>query len=290
MRWSTNKRLHLEMGLIQAVHSLAEANISDIIRALNGAPLPETPIATTQLPSVAIAPAPQPAHSAPVAAPAPAPMPEPEFAPAPAPEPEPAPMPAGLEPIDDAPPSFELNAELKDAPPLFDEEPAGMYAGEEAPPSGPMSPESWDALLATLREASPLQAGSIGNTLFISDDEGLVTVAIHPEDTDSRDALLGETLSELIAEHAPRLCGHSITLRLVTDESVAPPVAEEPPPPAPLPMPAPRPAAPRPKAPEKKPEPEKPAAPPSLKPSDEEFYKDPLIELALKEFHATLIK
>ena len=50
MRWSTNKRLHLEMGLIQAVHSLAEANISDIIRALNGAPLPETPIATTALP------------------------------------------------------------------------------------------------------------------------------------------------------------------------------------------------------------------------------------------------
>lgn len=286
MRWSTNKRLHLEMGLIQAVHSLAEANISDIIRALNGAPLPETPIATTQLPSVAMAPAPQPAHSAPVAAPAPAPMPEPE----PEPEPEPTPMPAGLEPIDDAPPSFELNAELEDAPPLFDEEPADLYAGEEAPPSGPMSPESWDALLATLRDASPLQAGSIGNTLFISDDEGLVTVAIHPEDTDSRDALLGETLSELIAEHAPRLCGHSITLRLVTDESVAPPVAEEPPPPAPLPMPAPRPAAPKPKVPEKKPEPEKTAAPPSLKPSDEEFYKDPLIELALKEFHATLIK
>ncbi len=280
MRWSTNKRLHLEMGLIQAVHSLAEASISDIIRALNGAPLPETPIATTQLPSVAMAPAPQAATPAPAAAPSPAPEPEPA----------PAPMPAGLEPIDDAPPSFELNAELEDEPPLFDEEPAGLCAGEETPPSGPMSPETWDALLATLRETSPLQAGSIGNTLFISDDEGLVTVAIHPEDTDSRDALLGETLSELIAEHAPRLCGHSITLRLVTDASVAPPMAEEPPPPAPLPVPAPRPAAPKPKAPEKKPEPEKPAAPPSLKPSDEEFYKDPLIELALKEFHATLIK
>lgn len=53
MRWSTNKRLHLEMGLIQAVHSLSEANISDIIRALDGAPLPDTPIATTVLPPVA---------------------------------------------------------------------------------------------------------------------------------------------------------------------------------------------------------------------------------------------
>lgn len=53
MRWSTNKRLHLEMGLIQAVHSLSEANISDIIRALDGAPLPDAPIATTVLPPVA---------------------------------------------------------------------------------------------------------------------------------------------------------------------------------------------------------------------------------------------
>lgn len=40
MRWSTNKRLHLEMGLIKAVHALAEASISDIIMALEGAPLP----------------------------------------------------------------------------------------------------------------------------------------------------------------------------------------------------------------------------------------------------------
>lgn len=78
MRWSTNKRLHLEMGLIQAVHSLAEANISDIIRALNGAPLPETPIATTPLPAAPVMPA------------APAPMP----AMPPAPEPQPvAPLP-----------------------------------------------------------------------------------------------------------------------------------------------------------------------------------------------------
>ena len=293
MRWSTNKRLHLEMGLIQAVHSLAEANISDIIRALNGAPLPETPVATTPLPAVQLAAAPAPQ---PVAVPAPAP--EPVAAPAPAPAPvveaEPAPMPAGLEPIDDAPPSFALDPDLEDAPPpMFDDEPPAMFAGDEfgAPAAaGPMTPEGWEALLAALREASPLQAGTVGNTMFISDDDGLVTLAIHPEDTDSRDALLGETLSELIAEHAPRICGHSITLRLVTDASVPPPVVEEPPPPAPLPVPAPRPAAPKPKAPEKKPAPEKPAAPESLRPTEEEFYHDPLVELALKEFHATLIK
>ena len=281
MRWSTNKRLHLEMGLIQAVHSLAEANISDIIRALNGAPLPETPIATTQLPAVPMAPAATPAP-APALAPAPA---------APAPAAAPAPMPPGLEPIDDAPPSFELNPEPEEAPPpMFDDEPEGMTACE-MPATGPMTPAGWDALITAMREASPLQSSAVGNTMFISDDDGLVTVAIHPADTDTRDALLGDQLSELMATLAPKFCGHGITLRMVMDDSVPPPVAEEPPPPAPLPVPAPRPAAaPKPKAPEKKPEAEKPAAPASLKPTDEEFYHDPLIELALKEFHATLIK
>lgn len=38
MKWATNKRLHLEIGLIKATHSLSESNISDIIRALNSAP------------------------------------------------------------------------------------------------------------------------------------------------------------------------------------------------------------------------------------------------------------
>ncbi len=298
MRWSTNKRLHLEMGLIQAVHSLAEANISDIIRALNGAPLPETPIATTQLPAVNMAPAapapqpvPQPAAPAPApppAAPAPAP-PAPE--PVPVPMPEPAPMPAGLEPIDDEPPSFELSPAPEEAPPaVSDDEPAGMMACELSA-EGPMTPEGWDSLIAAMREASPLQTSAVGNTMFIADDDGLVTVAIHPTDTDTRDALLGDNLRELMVALAPKFCGHGITLRIVTDDSVPPPVVEELPPPAPMPMPSPRPAAaPRPKAPEKKPETEKPAAPASLKPTDEEFYHDPLIELALKEFHATLIK
>lgn len=57
MRWSSNKRLHLEMGLIKAVHSLAEASISDIIMALDGATLPErTPIRPIEAPVATEAP------------------------------------------------------------------------------------------------------------------------------------------------------------------------------------------------------------------------------------------
>ncbi len=289
MRWSTNKRLHLEMGLIQAVHSLAEANISDIIRALNGAPLPDTPIATTVLPDVAppVTTAPTP----PVAAPAPAPLP-----PEPAP-PTPAP---GLEPIDDQAPSFDAPAPADAAPqPVENEAPAGSFmpgfdapppapAEEEQAPERPLTPELWEAALAAAKELSPLGAGLIGNTLFIGEDDGLATIAIHPADTDSRDALLGEDVAELINNALEARCGHRVHLRIVTDATVPPPVVEEPPPPLPPPpAPAPRKAA----APAKEAAPAAAPAPAeSLRPTEEEFYHDPLIELALKEFHATLIK
>lgn len=72
MKWATNKRLHLEIGLIKGVHSLSEANISDIIRALEGAPVTEClPVAAsspvfsqtvvtpvTEVPVAALAPVP----------------------------------------------------------------------------------------------------------------------------------------------------------------------------------------------------------------------------------------
>ncbi|MBQ8480618.1 MAG: DNA polymerase III subunit gamma/tau [Akkermansia sp.] len=283
MRWSTNKRLYLEMGLIQAVHSLAEANISDIIRALNGAPLPETPIATVPLPAVTMpgaATAPAPAQPTPVA-------PSPDSAPMPAPVPQPAPvqvtpepvMPAGLEPIDDA-------------PPLFGDMPPAESADDLAPAERALTPADWDAVLADVREKSPIASADIGHTLFISDDDGLATIAIHPEDRNSHEALLGEALSELISNAAQERCGHGLRLRIVTDASVPPPTAVEilPPPNfeelAPAPKPKPKAEAPTPVP---KPAAET-AAPASLKPSDEEFYHDPLIEQALEVFHATLIK
>ena len=263
MRWSTNKRLHLEMGLIQAVHSLAEANISDIIRALNGAPLPERPIATTTLPDV-----PMPGTAAPAPAPAPAPQPEPEQEPQPAPEPPPveaAPA-RTLEPIDDAPPMF-------GAPAPAAEEPAPME-------DRPLTPELWEQLLEQVREQAPIQGNLIGNTMFISDDDGRVSVAIHPQDIDTRDALFSEDISALIRKLSPALCGHAVKVNVVSDDSL----------PAPLPPDAPPPAEPVVET-AKKPAPPAPAPEPapSLRPSDDEFYQDPLIQQALDTFHATLI-
>lgn len=249
-------------------------------------------------------------------------------------------MPEGLEPLDDAEPSF-------DASPLIEAQPATQpsvsetasqpasesrvaaadqelpeaalpadaplpelaeSAGEETsfdatpslfadlpeaapvPQNCPLTPELWDQLLTRAREISMLKASAIGNTLFISDDDGHVTVAVHPQDTESRDALLSEDIGTLLNEIAEPLCGHRIRIYVVIDDSVPLPEPEpepEPEPPAPAAAPAAerRAAAAPAAAPAATPPP-----PPSLRPSEEEFYHDPLIELALKEFHATLIR
>ncbi|MBE6419267.1 MAG: DNA polymerase III subunit gamma/tau [Akkermansiaceae bacterium] len=281
MRHSSNKRLYLEMGLIQAVHSLAEANISDIIRALNGAPLPDTPIATVTLPAVNL-PQQSAATSAPPAAqPTPA-APAPQPAPVATPEPEPSPvrenveMPPGLEQLDDPPPLFNVPAST---------------AEDTVASARPITPEDWEAMLAAACEASPISGSMIGQTMFLQDDAGLLYIAVHPEDVNTRDALLSEGIINVLNEQAQSRCGHGITLKLVNDDAVAPPTPVEilPPPkfediaPAPAPKPVQK-EAPKPAEPEKKP------APASLKPTEEEFYNDPLIEQALKTFHATLIK
>ena len=258
MRWSTNKRLHLELGIIQAVHSLAQANISDIIKALNGAPLPETPIATEVLPDI-----PLPAPSAPPAAAAVVEkdevVPEPQQ---PAPATVDAPPP--IDPINDAAPVFPAPTDDK-----------------------AFTNEVWEQAVREARQKAPLKTCMLGNTLFVGEEDGLVTIAINPDDTASRDALLSDDVVDLLRSAVQNICGRDVTrFRVVTDAGVpAPTIEEEPPPPVePQPAPVKKEAVPKPAAQQTS----------STKKgnralSDEDFYRDPLIELALREFEAKII-
>lgn len=54
MKWASNKRLHLEIGIIKAIQSLNEVRISDVIMALAGA----GPVDTSDLPTQEVATAP----------------------------------------------------------------------------------------------------------------------------------------------------------------------------------------------------------------------------------------
>ncbi|MCH7228215.1 DNA polymerase III subunit gamma/tau [Haloferula sp. A504] len=62
MRWATNKRLHLEIGLIKAVQSLGEVRINDVIKILAAGAqhLPETPAAPPTKPDAEPVPEPEP--------------------------------------------------------------------------------------------------------------------------------------------------------------------------------------------------------------------------------------
>lgn len=84
MKWASNKRLHLEIGLIKAVQTLGEVRLSDVIKVLAGAADHlDSPVTYAAAPVAAVAAAiPTPAPAAPAPAPAalvetPAPVPEP---------------------------------------------------------------------------------------------------------------------------------------------------------------------------------------------------------------------
>lgn len=137
MRWSTNKRLHLEMGLIKAVHALAEASISDIIMALEGAPL------ASSVPSSSPAPAPRHEQDTPApAAPAPAPeTPANAQPPVPAEKPEPAPEEHLMDPVPDFSPAKPFPAPAVQASEPASAQPAPAPAEEPEPQPTDPAPE-----------------------------------------------------------------------------------------------------------------------------------------------------
>lgn len=137
MRWSTNKRLHLEMGLIKAVHALAEASISDIIMALEGAPL------ASSVPSSSPAPAPRHEQDTPApAAPAPAPeTPANAQPPVPAEKPEPAPEEHLMDPVPDFSPAKPFPAPAVQASEPASAQPAPAPAEEPEPQPIDPAPE-----------------------------------------------------------------------------------------------------------------------------------------------------
>lgn len=137
MRWSTNKRLHLEMGLIKAVHALAEASISDIIMALEGAPL------ASSVPSSSPAPAPRQEQEMPAPA-APAPAPEPPAnaqPPVPAENLEPAPEEHLMDPVPDFSPAKPFPAPAVQASEPASAQPAPAPAEEPEPQPTDPAPE-----------------------------------------------------------------------------------------------------------------------------------------------------
>ena len=170
MRWSTNKRLHLEMGLIKAVHALAEASISDIIMALEGAPLPSSlpqaaPASTNPAAPASVSSIPQESNSQPIQS-SPAPTANPaSFADIPSPAPATPDIHEDKDLMDPVP---QFSASSKDTTAIVQESEAEYGTptpAEEKPSPSPVlaSPEREPEVSATAAEEAPLPS--------ISDEE-----------------------------------------------------------------------------------------------------------------------
>ena len=143
MRWATNKRLHLELGLIKAIQALGEIRISDLIRVLGstadqfparGGDLqsPDNPRTTPQKPKL-----PEPEPTTPKAEQIPAPVETPD----PVPVSTPAPKRQASSPLNiDA--LIEAAPEVADEPPAPAKQPAPEP--EPTPEPEPAKPEEDD--------------------------------------------------------------------------------------------------------------------------------------------------
>jgi DNA polymerase III subunit gamma/tau len=120
MKWASNKRLHLEIGLIKAVQTLGEVRLSDVIKVLAGASDQLTSPVTIAAPAAA--------------APAPVPVAVPEPVVAPEPEPETEPEAQVVEVVKIAPPAPQA---LREEPPAkSDKFFSGLDAMMENAPEG----------------------------------------------------------------------------------------------------------------------------------------------------------
>lgn len=156
MKWASNKRLHLEIGLIKAVQTLGEVRLSDVIKVLAGAADHlDSPVTYAAAPAASPEPA-RPATAAvvePAAPAAPAPAPEPA---ATAPAEIPAPPPAAAEPTIPAPPKTEAVLSLDEliATAPDEPEPEPEPAKSDTPP---WKPEPTAAAEPPAPKADPME-------------------------------------------------------------------------------------------------------------------------------------
>jgi DNA polymerase-3 subunit gamma/tau len=302
MKWASNKRLHLEIGVIKAVQLLGETNLSDVVALLTDAAAAAPTGGGTVAPAAAPAQnSPPPARAAAPATPEPAPAATPATTATPNPEPAPAVETApALEPSSPAPPAAAAAAESSAGGPT-----PGNLEGAAL----------WQAAVDYCRSERSLIDMWLRDAHFLSDADDVVSVGFPASKAISRDSL--DRHRGFIEEAMLVIAGRKKRLSLVVrnDLEPAPPV-ELPPEEPPRPEPAAQAAEPATAAPTASAEappfsPDGPApaqqsptgeASPAAKHlpasdtsseqviDEDEFHNDELIREALTEFEATIVK
>jgi DNA polymerase-3 subunit gamma/tau len=276
MRWAGNKLLHLELGVIQAIQTLGEVTLSEVISAIGegdggaiasrraAAPVAQTPVAS----------APRTAPPASVSAPAASPAPKIE-SPVASP-PKPAPTTLREEP-----------AEARPAP-ASSPTPALHHTTPPAASAAPVAAgDLWTQFLDRVHSERPLLSGWLDFGGLLSVDDKVVRIGLPTTEAPAKENLLRPVTKKFLEGMLTEMLGRNLALDIVLDASLQPPPATE------IPLMGfddslPPPSSPKaePKAPEPKPEAREPVEKSAPNP---EFYNDPLIQAALSKFKATLV-
>jgi DNA polymerase III subunit gamma/tau len=224
MRWATNKRLHLELGVIQAVQHFNEVSLSDVIEALDSGSTEGLPKPAPRPVVTARAAAPVKAAPSVVAEPAPvynrAPEPKPEPAPwaedAPAPTPKPAP--AAPEPKPEPAPV---------AAPAPPPKPEPVRASSEPAPSSIDKDQLWADLTSMVQERRPLAMNWLGLGTLLSIARGTIQVGFPKTEEHAKDSLNRDNQKKFLEGLAEEILGSPMKFDFVIDASLAPPLASE---------------------------------------------------------------
>lgn len=311
MRWASNKRLHMELAVIQAVQALEEVSISDVIEAIDAgtgtsladrvqarpvrraAPAPSAPRTTVAAVSAAApAPAPESKSKPPVSSP-PSSEPAPERKPDPEPQQRRASEPASIGEPDEGN--------------LLAEEPTFAPSSDKGAAEVPSTPSSFqEVLIAQVRKKRGLISSWLEVATVQAIDRGVVKLGFPTTEKPAMSSLMRDNQRSFLEELASDILGEPIRMEMALDAKLkapevqefsfgfaAEPVAE----PAPAAKPAPQPA----KEPAQAKEPVAAVASQNGTSADEsasgdaedsahdEFHSDPLIDKAVEKFRARLL-
>jgi DNA polymerase-3 subunit gamma/tau len=223
MRWATNKRLHFELGVIQAVQQFNEVSLDDVIQALDqggagmlsgGSRQGDTPVRR------AAAPMTRPSVTVPVAKAR-------EEMPAPVRE---VPKVEEVAVIKSA--GFglrEMIAEKEDEEARRPEptpvvQPAAVVAESEPVPLPNLTPdEFWTALLGQINKRRPLTLHWAQVATLLGIENGVVKLGFPTSEEGARESLMRETTRAFLEEVAEGLLGRRVTFQMVMDASLKAP-------------------------------------------------------------------
>ena len=275
LRWTSDKKLQLDVSLIKAVHLLEEVSLSDLLEMLTalkgGTPLPTPAVRPIAKPLPSVTPVvPLPPVAAPVVS---RPIP-------------PEPVAVALSELLVNPASEPVTV-LASEPALFEmpKPPASEPPNMDPLPSS-SADDPWHGVAMELASDSPLKFGWIEDSRFLERVGNTIVVEFPPSTEAKTQTLFWPQAVKKIEEMLSEQLGGKITLesRFTGEEPPAPPASE----PIPVTSSAPKPPA-KPSAVESKTSTPEPALPVISPEELEAFKNDPLIQKALEIFKAEIL-